>query len=114
MFPPFQNEPYVDFNQDIHRSRMQEALRSVESQLGREYPLVIAGEHIQTDQRIVSRNPARPSQIIGSSARATPEHAERAVRVAYDAFSSWSRVDPEVRARYLIKTAAILRRRIHE
>src|SRR5262249_29593721 len=27
---------------------------------------------------------------------------------------SWSRVDPEIRARYLLKTAAILRRRIYE
>lgn len=114
MFPPFQNEPYVDFTQEIHHKRMTDALKLVESQLGRDYPLVINGERIQTEQKIVSYNPARPSQVIGSSARATPEQAEQAVRVAYETFSSWSRIDPEVRARYLVKVAAILRRRIYE
>ncbi len=114
MFTPFVNEPYVDFTQEIHRKRMEGALRLVESQLGREYPLSIGGKKVQTDQRITSRNPARPSQMIGISARATVEHAEQAVQVAHDRFPDWSRVPAEVRARYLVKAAAILRRRVYE
>jgi 1-pyrroline-5-carboxylate dehydrogenase len=34
--------------------------------------------------------------------------------VAYEAFPLWSRTDPDARARYLLKAAAILRRRIYE
>src|SRR5436190_23123398 len=114
MLPPFKNEPYVDFTQTEPREKMVAALKLVESQLGKEYPLVIGGKRISTDQKIVSINPARPSQVIGSTARATPELANQAVKAAYETFPSWSRVDPEVRARYLLKAAAIIRRRIYE
>ncbi len=114
MLPPFKNEPYVDFTQPEPRSKMLAALREVESQLGKSYPLVIGGRRIDTPEGIISVNPARPSQLIGSASRATPEHAELAVKTAYEAFPAWSRVPPEVRARYLVKVAAILRRRIYE
>lgn len=114
MFTPFQNEPYVNFAEPGPQQKMREALKLVESQLGREYPLIIGGERVWTDARNESCNPANPAQIVGTVCRATPEHAERAVRAAHDAFPAWSRVDPEVRARYLVKAAAILRRRIYE
>jgi 1-pyrroline-5-carboxylate dehydrogenase len=115
MLTPFKNEPYADFRQDEPRRRMEAALQEVGSQLGHSYPLVIGGERIfATDDYIVSRNPARPSQIVGQAARATPEMAEHAVSVASEAFMTWRRVPGEVRARYLLKAAAILRRRIYE
>ena len=34
-----------------------------------------------------------------------------AVRAAYEAFPAWSAVDPDARARYLLRAAAIIRRR---
>src|SRR5947207_2845947 len=114
MLPPFKNEPYVDFTQPEPREKMHAAIKLVEGQLGREYPLVICGKRITTDQKIVSINPARPTEVVGSTSRATPELANQAVEAAYAAFPAWSRVDPEVRARYLLKAAAILRRRIYE
>ncbi len=114
MFTPFENEPYVDFSQPEPRQRIREALKLVESQLGGEYPLIVGGRRFMTAERIESYNPANPTQLVGSVSRATPEHAESAIRAAYDAFPAWSRVDPEVRARCLMKVAAILRRRIYE
>jgi 1-pyrroline-5-carboxylate dehydrogenase len=114
MLTPFENEPYVDFSQSEPRRKMLEALKLVESQLGREYPIMIGGEKITTGEKIVSTNPANPSQVVGSVAKATPQLAEHAVKVAYEAFPSWSLVEPEVRARYLARVAAILRRRIYE
>jgi 1-pyrroline-5-carboxylate dehydrogenase len=114
MLTPFQNEPHADFTQEEPRRRMLAALQEVESQLGRHYPLRIGGECVRTAETIVSRNPARPAQVVGYAARATPELADRAVRVAYEAFPLWSRTDPDARARYLLKAAAILRRRIYE
>src|SRR5947207_4087170 len=106
MLPPFKNEPYVDFTQPEPREKMHAALKHVESRLGGEYPIVICGKRIETDQKIVSLNPAQPSQVIGSTSRATAELAKRAVESAYETFPGWSRVDPEVRARYLLKAAA--------
>jgi 1-pyrroline-5-carboxylate dehydrogenase len=114
MFTPFVNEPYVDFSQPGPREKMLAALRLVESQLGREYPALIGGERQTSGEWIESTNPARPSQVVGRVAKMTPADSERAVRVAYDAFPSWSFVPAEVRARYLVKAAAIMRRRIYE
>src|ERR1051325_9218771 len=114
MLPPFKNESYVDFTQPEPRDQMHAALKTVESQLGREYPLVICGKRITTEQKIVSINPARPDQVVGVTSRATPELANQAVEAAYENFPSWSRGEPEVRARYMLKAAAILRRRIYE
>jgi 1-pyrroline-5-carboxylate dehydrogenase len=114
MFTPFETEPYVDFSQDEPRAKYRAALDLVGSQLGREYPLMIGGEAVTTGEWIDSTNPANPSQIVGRVAMAGVTEAERAVQAAYDAFPEWSRVPPEVRARYLVKVAAILRRRIYE
>ena len=114
MFTPFQNEPYVNFSEDRPRRRMEEALARVTQELGKTYPLVIGGEKIETQHKTTSRNHARMNQVAGYVCDGTAEMAERAVRVAGEAFPAWSRTPAEVRARYLIKAAAILRRRIYE
>lgn len=114
MLTPFANESYVDFSQPVPRARMEEALRLVESQLGRVYPILIGGEKITTGEWMTSCNPANPDEIVGRVAKATPELADHAVRVAYEAFGAWSRVDPDVRARYLLRVAAMMRRQIYE
>src|SRR5947209_20179264 len=82
MLPPFVNEPYVDFSQDGPRRKMLDALKRVESEIFREYPLVIGGERIKSGQTIESRNPARPDQVIGIAHRGTEERANQAVRAA--------------------------------
>lgn len=114
MFTVFQNEPYVDFSEEGPRSKMLAALKLVESRLGETYSPVIRGARIQTASHTVSRNPARPSQIVGSVYDATPELSVKAIEAAADAFKDWSRVPAEERARYLVKVAALLRRRIYE
>ncbi|HZP80356.1 MAG TPA: L-glutamate gamma-semialdehyde dehydrogenase [Chthonomonadaceae bacterium] len=114
MLTPFQNEPYVNFAEEAPRRRMQAALTTVGSQLGQTYPLVIGGERITTAQKAISRNPARPAQVVGSVCDATPELADRAVRAATETFRDWAQVSVEERARILVKAAAILRRRIYE
>ncbi len=114
MLTTYQPESYVDFSQPEPRQKMLDALKLVESQLGRTYPLRIGGKKIETSQTIESYNPAKIDQIIGRVGKADREQALQAVAAADEAFGSWSRVDPDIRARYLIKAAAILRRRIYE
>jgi 1-pyrroline-5-carboxylate dehydrogenase len=114
MFTTFQNEPVVNFSDEGPRRRMQDYLTRVAGDLGRTYPLVISGQRIETQHRTASRNPARLSQVIGTVCDAPSEMAERAVLAATEAFAPWSRVPVETRARYLIKAAAILRRRAYE
>ncbi len=114
MFTPFQNEPYVNFSDERPRRKMEEALARVAQEMGRTYPLVIGGQRIETQYKTTSYNPAHIGQVVGHVCDGSSEMAERAIRAATEAFPAWSRVPFEVRARYLVKAAAILRRRIYE
>jgi 1-pyrroline-5-carboxylate dehydrogenase len=114
MLTPFRNEPLTDFSQPENAHAFQAALNQVRAELGRAYPIIIGGERIQTAETFDSVNPANPSQVVGRFAKANAELAHRAVEVATQAFEMWKTVPPEVRARYLLKAAAIMRRRKHE
>ncbi len=114
MLAPFQNEPLTDFSKPENVQAFQAALDKVRSELGRTYPIIIGGERIETSETFDSINPANPSQVVGRFAKATPELARKAVEAAAEAFETWKRIPPETRARYLLKAAAIMRRRKHE
>jgi len=111
---PYKNEQYVDFSQPGPAEEMKKALAKVRSELGKHYPLVIGGEHVTTDGRIKSVNPAKPSEIVGETSKATAELADRAVKVAAETFKTWRNVATEERARYLLRASAIMRRRLYE
>ena len=55
-----------------------ESLAFVNTQLGKHYPLVINGEKIETDRKIISINPANKEEIIGYASTADPDNACRA------------------------------------
>lgn len=114
MLIPYQPQPYVDFNEAAPRQRMLEALKQVESQLGRSYPLRIGGKKVETTAKIESINPAKSDQVVGCVSKAGQEEARAAIEAADAAFATWSRVAPDVRARYLLRAAAIIRRRVYE
>ncbi|MCK6457689.1 MAG: L-glutamate gamma-semialdehyde dehydrogenase [Phycisphaerae bacterium] len=114
MFTPFSNEPYVDFTSPGPRQQMLEAIESVRAKLGRTYPLQIGDKRIETGATIRSINPAKSSETVGLVAKATPAHAEQAIVAAAEMFPCWSRVPAEARARYLVRAAALLRRRLLE
>jgi len=114
MLMPYAPEPYVDFTTDEPRARMIAALKDVEGQLGREYPLWINGEPVTTGETFTSTSPADPDRVVGVMAKANRDLADKAVRSAAEAFKYWSRVEPETRARILMKGAAIMRRRVYE
>lgn len=111
MLPEFRNEGLTDFSKPENRAKMEEALRSVEDQLGRRYPVVIGGKRYDGPQYFTSINPARHQQVVGEFTKGTAEMAREAIEVADAAFQEWRWVDPMARARYLLKAAAIMRRR---
>ena len=111
MLQGYKNEEYIDFGRQENLSSMQQALEWVDSQKGRHYPLIIGGERVDSKEKIESLNPSNFREIIGTSASATVEQAEKAVRRACEAFESWRHVSARERAGYLFKAAAIIRRR---
>jgi len=114
MVPPFRNEPFTDFSQDANRQAMSEALAKVESEFGREYPLIIGGTPQTTGDLLKSVNPSQPDQVVGWAHRGSPEHVDQALEAAWKAFASWSRRPAEERARYLFQVAHVMRRRKFE
>jgi 1-pyrroline-5-carboxylate dehydrogenase len=114
MVQPYKHEPFTDFSIDENRQAYLQALKTVEGYLGQDYPLVIGGEKITTEEKIVSYNPANKEEVIGRVSKANQEHAEKAMQAAVEAFKTWKKTKPEVRADVLFKAATIIRRRKHE
>jgi len=114
MLPPYAPEPYVNFDDPQPRAKMLAALEQVKGELGRTYPLWINGEPVTPGETFDSISPADPSRVVGTVAKANADLADKAVRTAAENFKTWSRVEPETRARILIKGAAIMRRRLYE
>lgn len=114
MLQDYRNEPFTNFTEEENASAMRSALKSVEKQLGREYPIVIAGEKIFTEKKIASLNPSDYKEVVGYASSADVELAEKAIASADLAFKTWKNVSAVKRANYLLHAAAIMRRRKHE
>ena len=75
----FRNEPFTDFTKEENAAAMRAAIAKVQSELGREYPLVIGGERIKTGDFLESINPANRTQVVGRFNKANKGLANRAV-----------------------------------
>src|SRR4051794_17408144 len=111
---PFINEPISDYRRPENAAAMRAAIELVRKQLGREYPLVIGGKHVRTVEKIVSVNPAKPSEVVGIHQKAGREEVEPAMQAALAAFAKWQYASVEERTGVLLRTAEILRRRKFE
>ncbi|MBI2618610.1 MAG: aldehyde dehydrogenase family protein, partial [Ignavibacteriales bacterium] len=110
----FRNEPLTDFSKPPNHKAMEQALAKVRSRFGKEYPLVIGGEEIQTNEKLKSVNPSNYNEIVGVFQKADPSLASRAVETAAAAFEHWRWVEPKKRADFLFKAAKVMRKRKHE
>ncbi|HLS60188.1 MAG TPA: L-glutamate gamma-semialdehyde dehydrogenase [Virgibacillus sp.] len=111
----YKHEPFTDFSIEGNKQLMLTALQEVEKGFGQEYPLIIGGERVTTEEKIVSVNPANREEVIGHVSKSNKEIAERAMQVADETFkNSWRKSDPAFRADILFRAAAIVRRRKHE
>lgn len=114
MVVPYKHEPLTDFSIEENRRKLEEAIKKVESELGGDYPLIIDGERITTDEKITVVNPANKNEIIGRVSKANKELAEKAIEAATKNFEWWRKTDPKMRADILFRAAAIIRRRRFE
>ncbi|MFE8702409.1 L-glutamate gamma-semialdehyde dehydrogenase [Cytobacillus sp. FJAT-54145] len=114
MVQPYKHEPFTDFTNEKEREGYLLGLKTVEGYLGQDYDLLIGGERISTEDKIVSVNPSNKEEVIGRVSKANRDLAEKAMQSAVEAFKTWKKVKPETRADVLFKAAAIIRRRKHE
>ncbi len=112
--PKFKNEPLTDFTVKKNRKAFENALEKITSRFNVEYPLLIGGEKIFTEEKLKSYNPSNEGEVVGIFQRANAELAIRAIEKAHEKFQEWKWVSPKKRAEYLIKAAKIMRKRKHE
>src|SRR5579864_5104324 len=108
---PFQTEPLTDFTRPPARQAMEQAIRGVASQLGREFPLIIDGREVRSGATFRSINPSQADQTVAVVQQASGDHVEQAVQAALRAYESWRWVPAEERCALFLRAAAILRRR---
>ena len=89
---------------------MLDALAHVESQLGKEYQMVIGGKRVGARDQFTSHNPADWNQVVGVFPKATPDLAVKAIETADKTFAEWSRTSCEERAALVFKVADSLRK----
>ena len=111
---PYKHEAFTDFSKEENKKAIKEGYKVVDTYLGQDFPLIVGGERITTEDKIVSYNPANKEQVVGSVSKATKEIAAKATDIADATFNTWKKVKPEVRADVLFKAAAIMRRRKFE
>ena len=111
---PFNNEAMVDFTRADHRAEFPKQIAEVRKQLGRNYPLFINGKEVKTSDTIPSVNPTIPSEVVGVICQAGTKEVGDAIAAAKGAFPAWRDTDPKVRAEYLVKAAAVARKRAFE
>lgn len=110
----FKNEPLTDFSKPANKKAFEKALKKVESELGKEYCVIIDGDRIRTNHTLKSLNPSNREQVIGTFFQGNEELANKAIELAHEKFLKWRNVPAEKRAQYLFKAAAIMRKRKHE
>ena len=108
--PGFCNEPLTDFSKKENREKMTAAIDKIRNECNKEYPLLIGGKEVWTDDSIISVNPARPGEVLGKVSSASIEEAGRAVDQAKTAWRAWRKTSSKERASYLLKVAEILKR----
>ena len=115
----FANQPHADFARPENRAAFAAALERVRSGeaaagLGKHWPLWIDGESVETVETLPSVDPARPRQIVGTTAYAGRAEADRAVAAARIAFETWGVTPPAARAAVLFRTAELMREELFD
>ncbi|MDQ1520670.1 MAG: RHH-type transcriptional regulator, proline utilization regulon repressor / proline dehydrogenase, partial [Actinomycetota bacterium] len=106
---PFANEPPVEIRRPAARERFTVALARVETTLGFEVPLIVAGAERRTDDRLRSVDPGDYATVVCDSASATVADVEQAVAIARDAWPAWAATGWDERAATLFRAAAAMR-----
>ena len=109
----FRNEAIRTFARPEERAAFSAAIERVRND-NKDFDLIIGGNRVKSAKQFDSRNPARPSEIVGRVQSASVEQAQDAVAAAQRAFPGWSRVAPQERAQLLFRAAEAVRQRRDE
>ncbi len=112
--PEFRNEPHADFSRAELREQMSKGLRETAKMFGNLHPLHLGRARGSSRGVIVSRNPAKPDEIVGRVEAASKEDVDSAVALATSAAPAWSQTSNEQRAEMLQRAGQLLKQRRFE
>ena len=110
----FRNEPVKTFGDAESRAAMEAAIAAERAKFDTTYDLIIGGKHVTSPKQFASRNPAKPSEVVGTLQSATVEQAREAVTAADRAFVHWAKTPASDRVAILLKAADAVRKRRYE
>ena len=114
MLQPYRSLPYSDFTQPEPARAYRASLERVEAELGAHAPLVVGGEHRDTDRTIRSVDPSMPSRLVGTAAAATAAEAVEARAAAWGAFPRWSARPADERAEIVHRIGDLMAERLYD
>ena len=91
MVQAYKHEPLTDFSVSETKKAFEDALALVDSYLGQDYDLIIGGERVSTEEKIISISPSDKEVVIGRVSKANKELAEKAMQEALKAYKTWSK-----------------------
>jgi len=105
----------ADVDWELFHRQFDAALARVRGQLGRDYPLYIAGEAVRSAaESIVDRSPSDTAVVLGRFAAATHQEVDRAVRAARVAQAAWAHRGWRERGALVRRAAQLIRERKFE
>ncbi len=96
MLKNFTNALELDFTISSNKEAMLQAFAKIDVEKGQDYPLIIGGKKIYTEEKITSVAPAT-KEILGKVSSCNQELANEAILSAHEAFKTWSKVSVEER-----------------
>jgi 1-pyrroline-5-carboxylate dehydrogenase len=97
------------FGDESLNPKFEEALKRIESKLGRSYPMYIGGKEVFSDAgEFEHRSPIDTSIVVGKFQVGTREHAKLAIEAAKKGFEVWSSRPWRDRVRILDKYAKLI------
>lgn len=93
---------------DEFDKKFDQAIEIIKKDFGKDYPMIIGGKEIYSDNKFQARSPADTRIVIANFPLATKEDALHAIESAKEAFSRWSQVPYQKRVEIFRECANVL------
>jgi 1-pyrroline-5-carboxylate dehydrogenase len=99
--------------EELHQ-KYDAALQTVKANLGAEYPMLINGQKVFSDEKFENRSPINTDWVLAVLQKGNEKHARAAMQAAHAAFPAWSHTPWQKRVELLRKAVALIEERLFE
>ena len=92
----------------------EKALETIEAKFGTEYPMLINGENVYSDEKFEDTSPIDTNLVLGVIQKGNQSHARQAVEAAHLAFKTWKNTPWQERISLVRKAADLIDERLFE